>query len=93
MLDAAGHYSMSSVADAGGSVLFCGPRVRMAIVSGVVDVRTVHKVTGRVEFGGAVMSKLQALAEAPDGGQVRPAVRSSLACIQQQPCKGAASLF
>lgn len=54
-----------------GFVLFRGVRVRMGVATATVDVRKVHNITRRVEFGGHVMKKVQAVADLPDGGQVR----------------------
>lgn len=50
--------------------LFCGLRVRMAVASGIADGVKLHRVTRRVEYNGTTMRRVQALADAPDGGQV-----------------------
>lgn len=50
--------------------VFRGLRVRMAVATGVADNVKLHRVTGRVEYWGQIMEKVQAMAEAPEGGQV-----------------------
>jgi hypothetical protein len=45
-------------------------RVRMAAASGIADGVHLHKVTRRVEYNGTVMRRVQAVADAPEGGQV-----------------------
>lgn len=50
--------------------MFRGLRVRMAVATGVAETVKLHKVTGRVEYWGQVMDRVQAMAEAPEGGQV-----------------------
>jgi hypothetical protein len=51
-------------------VLFRGMRVRMSVATGYVDSVRVHSVTKRREYTGDVLNKVQALGEAPHGGQV-----------------------
>lgn len=50
--------------------LFRGLRVRMAVASGIADGVKLHKVTRRVEYNGTTMRRVQAVADAPKGGQV-----------------------
>jgi hypothetical protein len=51
-------------------VLFRGFRVRMSVATGYVDSVRLHSVTKRAEYAGDVLKKVQAVAEAPHGGQV-----------------------
>jgi hypothetical protein len=51
-------------------VLFRGMRVRMSVATGYVDTVRVHSVTKRREYQGDVLKKVQAVGEAPHGGQV-----------------------
>lgn len=51
-------------------VLFRGLRVRMSIVTGTADAVRLHSVTQRNEYLGEVLQRVQALTEAPRGGQV-----------------------
>ena len=52
-------------------VLFRGMRVRMSVATGYVESVRVHTVTKRAEYTGDVLKKVQAVGEAPHGGQVR----------------------
>ena len=52
-------------------LLFRGLRVRMAIATGPVEAVRTHAVTKRLEYKGAVLKRVQALADAAHGGQVR----------------------
>ena len=61
-------------------VLFRGMRVRMSVATGYVDSVRVHSVTKRREYTGDVLNKVQALGEAPQGGQV-----SRLVCQSTRP--------
>jgi hypothetical protein len=56
---------------AGQQVLFRGLRVRMSVATGAVDAVRLHSVTQRAEYSGDVLKKVQAVSEAPHGGQVR----------------------
>jgi hypothetical protein len=58
--------------------LFRGLRVRMAVASGIADSVHLHKVTRRVEYNGTVMPRVQAVADAPEGGHVSSS--SSCSC-------------
>ena len=51
-------------------VLFRGMRVRMSVATGYVDNVRVHSMTKRREYTGDVLKKVQAVGEAPHGGQV-----------------------
>jgi hypothetical protein len=51
-------------------VLFRGMRVRMSVATGFVDNVRVHSMTKRREYTGDVLKKVQAVGEAPHGGQV-----------------------
>ena len=55
-------------------VLFRGMRVRMSVATGYVDTVRVHSVTKRREYQGDVLKKVQAVGEAPHGGQVGAAL-------------------
>eukprot|EP00775_Hariotina_reticulata_P012686 gene12686-12816_t len=50
--------------------LFRGLRVRMSVATGIAEKITLHKVTSRVEYPGSVTRRVQAMADAPEGGQV-----------------------
>jgi hypothetical protein len=52
------------------SLLFRGLRVRMSVATGLVDTVRMHSITQRAEYTGDVLKKVQAVAEAPHGGQV-----------------------
>jgi hypothetical protein len=76
-LDASGYSGLLGKAkDAAGllewkqQVLFRGFRVRMSVATGYVDSVRLHSVTKRAEYAGDVLKKVQAVAEAPHGGQV-----------------------
>jgi hypothetical protein len=56
--------------------LFRGLRVRMSVATGIAEKITLHKVTSRVEYPGCVTRRVQAMADAPEGGQV-----SCMLCI------------
>jgi hypothetical protein len=60
--------------------LFRGLRVRMSVATGVAERITLHKVTSRVEYPGSVTCKVQAMADAPEGGQVH------VQCIYRYIC-------
>ncbi|WIA33706.1 hypothetical protein OEZ86_006824 [Tetradesmus obliquus] len=47
-----------------------GLRVRMAVASGIADGVKLPKVTRRVEYNGTTMRRVQAVGDAPEGGQV-----------------------
>ena len=51
-------------------VLFRGMRVRMSIATGYVESVVQHTITKRAVYTGDVLKKVQAVAEAPHGGQV-----------------------
>jgi hypothetical protein len=51
-------------------VLFRGMRVRMSVATGYVENVVQHAITKRAVYTGDVLKKVQAVAEAPHGGQV-----------------------
>ena len=46
-----------------------GLRVRMGLATGRVEALQQHKMTGRVEYRGGIMRRVEAVAAAPAGGQ------------------------
>eukprot|EP01026_Neomeris_dumetosa_P051023 TRINITY_DN4484_c0_g1_i1.p1 TRINITY_DN4484_c0_g1~~TRINITY_DN4484_c0_g1_i1.p1 ORF type:complete len:834 (+),score=115.70 TRINITY_DN4484_c0_g1_i1:327-2504(+) len=52
------------------SMLFKGLRVRMAVATGTISMRSMNRLTGRVEIQGPVMDKVNAIADIPQGGQI-----------------------
>ncbi len=79
----------TAASSAPASVLFRGLRVRMAMATGAVDGLKRHKVTDRIEYGGQVLRRVQALVELPEGGQVRAGLTLSvLQLIISYSCMG-----